>query len=285
MKRNILTFFKGFCVGGTMLIPGVSGGSMAMILGIYDELVTSAGRFFQQKKKNALFLGLFAVGGVCGMILLASPLLSLIEKYPKPSLYFFVGCTAGSIPTVFRAAGVKKISWRCFAFPCAGALTVLLFALLPSGVTGRLSGGGNVGFLLLAAAGFITAAALVLPGISVSYFLMLLGLYDKTMQALSSLHLPTLIPLGLGMLLGTALTVRLLEKAMMRFPLPTYLIILGFILGGTAQIFPGLPASLTETAVCFPAMLSGYAAIRLLSRASASSVASCRQERAASALK
>ena len=67
MKENWLKIFlKGLCVGGTMLVPGVSGGSMAMILGIYDKLITSVSSFFACKKRNALFLLLFALGGGAG---------------------------------------------------------------------------------------------------------------------------------------------------------------------------------------------------------------------------
>ena len=76
MKENWLKIFlKGLCVGGTMLVPGVSGGSMAMILGIYDKLITSVSSFFACKKRNALFLLLFALGGGAGMLLFANPLL------------------------------------------------------------------------------------------------------------------------------------------------------------------------------------------------------------------
>ncbi len=83
MKENWLKIFlKGLCVGGTMLVPGVSGGSMAMILGIYDKLITSVSSFFACKKRNALFLLLFALGGGAGMLLFANPLLYLLQRYP-----------------------------------------------------------------------------------------------------------------------------------------------------------------------------------------------------------
>lgn len=92
----------GFCIGATMLVPGVSGGSMAMILGIYQDLISSVSSFF--KKKNALFLLLFLLGSITGMVLCAKPLLNLIEWQPKIVLFFFMGAVAGSVPMIYRKA-------------------------------------------------------------------------------------------------------------------------------------------------------------------------------------
>ena len=98
MKENWLKIFlKGLCVGGTMLVPGVSGGSMAMILGIYDKLITSVSSFFACKKRNALFLLLFALGGGAGMLLFANPLLYLLQRYPLVLRWFFIGAVAGAL--------------------------------------------------------------------------------------------------------------------------------------------------------------------------------------------
>lgn len=87
MEKNMVhTLWKGMFVGSTMLVPGVSGGSMAMILGIYDKLVTAVSSFDKQKGKNLLFLGTFSLGGILGMVLFANPLLYLIEAYPMMML-------------------------------------------------------------------------------------------------------------------------------------------------------------------------------------------------------
>ena len=92
MKNTpILTALKGIIIGGTMLVPGVSGGSMAMILGIYDRLITSVSSFTRRKKENLAFLIIFSLSGILGILLFASPLLRLIERYPMPMLYFFLG--------------------------------------------------------------------------------------------------------------------------------------------------------------------------------------------------
>ena len=268
MKQNKLeSFLKGMIIGGTMLVPGVSGGSMAMILGIYSRLVSSVSSFTKDKKGNFLFLVIFSLGGGTGMLLFARPLLSLIERYPMPMLYFFLGAVAGGVPLIFREAKIKFFSWRIFLYAGLGLILVMAFSLLPEGGLQSEMNAGILSFCLLLLAGFLAATALVLPGISVSYVLLLLGLYDETMRAISQLYLPFLVPLGLGLILGIVLTTRILERAMERHPQFTYLLILGFVLGSMCQVFPGIPASGMEFFICLLMLAAGFCVIRLLSLA------------------
>lgn len=266
MKNSrILLTLKSMIVGGTMLVPGVSGGSMAMILGIYDRLVSSVSSFMKDKRKNLITLALFVLGGGIGMLLFANPLLQLIERFPMPTLYFFIGAVAGGIPLMVKQAEVKKFSWKQPLYVVIGILIVLLFTFIPTGTFQTESDNGIVNFLLLTLAGFIAAVALVLPGISVSYFLLLLGLYDETMRAITTFYFPFLIPLVLGLLLGIILTTKLLEHAMKRHPQPTYLIILGFVLGSIVEVFPGIP-TWPELLLCVVTLAAGFLAIYFLSR-------------------
>ncbi len=264
-NNNFLTALKGLIIGGTMLVPGVSGGSMAMILGIYDRLISSVSSFMKNKKENLIFLVVFSMGGILGVLLFANPLLQLIERYPMPMLYFFIGAVAGGIPLIVRQSGAKKLTWRIAGYVILGLVAVSALGLLPQDLFNAENSSGTVGFLLLLIAGFVTAAALVLPGISVSYLLLLLGLYDRTMSAISTLHLPFLLPLGIGLVLGIVLITRALERAMAAHPHPSYFIILGFLLGSVAEIFPGIPQGLSLP-VCIITFAAGFSAIFFLSR-------------------
>ena len=264
-KHTYLTAVpKGMIVGGTMLVPGVSGGSMAMILGVYDRLVSSVSSFMKHKKESLAFLSLFSLGGGLGMILFARPLLALIERYPVPARYFFLGAVAGGVTLIVRKAEVRRFSWKALFFPAAGLSVVFLFSVIPTGIFQPEATAGPAGFLMLTAAGILAAAALVLPGISVSYLLLLIGLYDETMRAISEFYLPFLVPLGIGLLLGIILTTKLLEHAMTAHPQPTYLMILGFILGSMAEVFPGIPSG-SGLLLCAAMLAAGFFIIRLLS--------------------
>lgn len=239
---GIFTVIQGFTVGVTMMVPGVSGGSMAMILGAYDHLIASVSSFMKHKKDSSLFLLLFTIPALAGMVLFAKPLLNLIETFEMPMMYLFMGAVVGGIPLIYRKAGVKRISPSFFIWIAAGILIILAVGLLPQGIFSGDNISGLAGYLLQIAGGIVIAVALVLPGLSVSYMLVLLDLYQPTMEAISQMNVAALAPMGAGVLLGIVLTTRLLEYLMNRYPYASYLVILGFVLGSVGKVFPGIPS-------------------------------------------
>lgn len=247
------------------MVPGVSGGSMAMILGIYDKLITSVSLFRNNKKESAIFLSVFSMGGILGMFLFASPLLRLIESYPKLLLYFFIGIVAGGVPMIYQKAEVKKVTVQTIFYPLLGAVIVLAFSMLPENLFQINMDNGVLSTFILIAAGMVSAVALVLPGISVSYLFLLMGIYDKTMDAVSHLNLSYLMPLGIGLIIGILLSTKLLENAMKHHNQGTYLIILGFVAGSMLEVFPGLPIG-QEIIFCAAAVIAGFGVIQLLYR-------------------
>lgn len=277
--RHILA--KAMTIGGTMTVPGASGGTMAMILGIYEELVESVGSLpgliagclrrrqsaseRQRLWINLRFLALFCTGALAGMALLARAVLTLLEHHPMTVSYFFLGAVAGGIPLICKQARLKNITWRTLFWPLLGLFIVYGLAALPD----ELFAGGCISplrhLLFQFLGGCILAVALILPGISVSQMLLMLGLYEPVMTAVSNLHFSALIPLGLGAVLCTLLVTRLLGDAMERRPQPTYLLILGFVLGSLGELYPGLP---TGWNLLFAplAALAGYQLISRLSR-------------------
>lgn len=248
---------KGAIVGGSMLVPGVSGGTMAMLLGIYDSLISSVSSFFQHPKKALKVLIPFVIGALLGMVIFAKPILALIEKYPMPTLYFFLGAVAGGIPFILKKADVKKLSVSTVFYLLLGIALVVGIARLPENLFTVSLNVGIREILLLMAAGIFVAVALILPGISVSYMLLVMGMYQNTMDSISRFYLPYLIPLGVGGILGILLTTKILEKAMNKYPAPTYLMILGFMLGSVAEIFPGFPTGF-EWLWCVPCAVIGF---------------------------
>ncbi len=264
MNHHIVTFLKGLWVGGTMTVPGVSGGSMAILLGVYDQLIHAVNSFWKEKI-NLLFLLVFAGGGGLGMLLFSRSLLSLLEWYPLPLGYFFLGAVAGGIPLIFRSARVREFSLDTVLYPALGLLLVLLLDRLPSGLFSLGTGGGILGILLQTAGGVLIAAALVLPGISVSQMLLMTGLYQGVMEHISQLELLPLIPLGTGVLLGVLLTARLMERWMNSHPKGAYLMILGFLLGSLPELFPGLPQG-RELLPCAAMAAAGFLALYRMQR-------------------
>lgn len=266
MKKNrIQTLFKGVLVGGTMLVPGVSGGSMAMLLGIYDTLITSVSSFTKHKKESLIFLITFSIGSFLGMLLFASPLLLLIERYTKPMLYLFLGVVAGGIPIMYQKSGVKKPDLDALLYFALGFVAIFLFSALPLDIFPKQTQMSGIALLFLLMGGFASAIALVLPGISVSYMLLLMGIYEETMKAIHQFNLTYLLPLGIGVLLGIIATTKLLEQAMTKHPKASYLVIIGFVAGSIAEVFPGLPEQ-NEVLFCLLMAAAGFLSIRLISK-------------------
>lgn len=264
MKNMLLNMLKGLFVGGSMLIPGVSGGTMAMILGIYDKLITSISSFFKDKKQNIIFLGTFVLGASIGILLFAKPLLYLTDKFTFPMMYLFMGAVVGSIAMIYKKAEIKKITLPVILYTILGMIIIFLISFIPKELFAVSLNIGIIDYMLLMVAGIISAVALILPGISVSYMLLVLGMYEETMKAIDQFYLPYLIPLGIGVILGILLTTRILEKAMNKYTEPTYLIILGFVIASVIEVFPGIPSGL-NIIISVVTFFGGYFLIRKLS--------------------
>lgn len=166
---------------------------------------------------------------------------------------------------IVRHSSVQKLTFRVAAYVLIGIVIVCLISKLPPDLFSAGDGGSVSRFLWLMAAGVLSAVALVLPGISVSYMLLMLGLYDMTMKAITELDFGRLFPLALGLGGGILLTTRILEKAMNRHPQPTYLIILGFILSSAVEVFPGVPSG-GEWILCPLTLSAGFGCIYGLSK-------------------
>lgn len=228
----------GFITGSVMAVPGISGGSAAMIIGVYDDLLRAVSRCFSEPRRNIPLLLRFALGGILGLFLMAGAISRLLTTPAEvPVRFLFLGAVAGGIPAIFRKAGVRRMNASGLALILSGAAAVLLLASLPEGLFTQ----GERGFADMAlqfTGGVLLAAALVLPGISASHFLYMLGIYDTVMEKLSTLDLIPLLPLAAGTVLGIFLTARLIETLFQRHQAGTFLVILGFMLASLRELIP-----------------------------------------------
>ena len=242
MKNILLTVLKGLWIGGTLTVPGVSGGSMAMILGIYDRLIESVGAFLHKggnKKKAFFFLLEAGLAGIVGFVLFSGLVSMLMERFPLAVCFFFAGAVAGGIPIILKAADIHRLKLLDLLFVLLGVACVFGISKIPTGLFSiplTLSVGG---VLLQLACGILVAIGFVLPGISLSQMLYVLGIYEELMNHVSRLNILPLIPLGIGAVLGVLLTAYAVERLIQHFPRATYLVIFGFMLGSLPEIFVG----------------------------------------------
>lgn len=239
MEKNGKTFIKGLVIGATMTVPGVSGGSMAMVLGIYDRLLKHVSEITKYPKESLTFLLWFAAGAGSGAFLFSRGISWLLTTRAEGILcFFFLGAVSGGIPMILKSASVSRIRGREMICILTGILTALLIALIPQGIFAPGTENTPMHLLFQLAGGFIIAVALVLPGISASQMLYMLGIYESTLKAISSLDILALLPLAVGGILGTYLTARILEQLIKKHREDTFLIILGFMLVSLRSLLP-----------------------------------------------
>lgn len=259
-------FLKGIAVGVATLVPGVSGGTMAIMLGIYDDLIHAIGSFFEDWKKHTLLLLEVGLGGLSGILLFSRLLESFINKYPHVMQYLFMGIIIGGLPVLYRKSVTScKRDKTDYIFLILGFIIVLLMSSEPEVTTTMAASHGLISIVFLFIAGIVIAVALVLPGISGSFMLLALGLYNVTLNAINNLNIPFLIPLGLGIVAGTLGTTKIIEKLLQKYPGKTYMLIMGFVLGSLIPVFPGIPGSF-QLIASFGAFVLGFLMILGLGR-------------------
>ncbi len=253
--------FKGICIGAGAILPGISSGVLCVIFGIYDKLVESVLGLFHHFKKNFLFLLPLGIGGVIGIVLLGNLLEFFFSTYPMPTKYAFIGLILGSIPLLvqkihtYRSFHKHYIIYAIIAFGI-GLLMVLLEnhietsmffteninIITPLSTTSPLPLNLIV-FLILA--GFFMSIGIVVPGVSSTLILMCFGIYDVYLNAVSLLSLNFLIPLGIGVILGSIVFLKMIKYLLDHYYIQTFYSIIGFTLGSILVLYMPLTFDLT----------------------------------------
>ncbi|MBR2177459.1 MAG: DUF368 domain-containing protein [Clostridia bacterium] len=254
MKNTVF----GVIIGASMLVPGLSGGTTAIILGIYDRLISAVSGIFTNFRKNMIFLGSVAIGGATGVFLFSGAVLKLTELFPVQTMYFFIGAILGGIPLLLKKSGITPKRLYNMIFALLGCAAAAAVSALPVGT--NESGGA----LMLILSGMVIAVAMVLPGISTSHILLVLGMYESVWGAVRELRLGYLSLLAAGGAAGTILTAKLTDICMKKFPCQTYMIIIGFVMTSVYDIFPS-GVSTSQIPVCILLCTAGFASVVILS--------------------
>ena len=252
----VLTSFHGFCVALADSVPGVSGGTVAFILGFYDRFINALhdlfGRDNATRKTALVYLLKLGIGWIVGMALCVSLLAGLFADHIYFMSSLFLGLTMASVPFVALAEKDSLRRWQPAFFALLGAVLVVGLTML-RGSSGLLTVDmaqlrpTDAAYLFLSGAVAITA--MVLPGISGSSVLLIAGVYLPVIQAIRQLlHLdlhvlPGLMALGLGVIAGVALSIKAIRAALQKHRSAMIWFILGLMLGSLYAIAMG-PASL-----------------------------------------
>lgn len=231
-------FFKGIFIGAGAILPGVSSGVLCVIFGIYENLINCFFNFFKNIKRNFQFLFPIASGTFVGIIIFGNILKYLFFAYPIQIKYIFIGLILGSLPSLLKESTSKdKFKPYYLLFTLFSLLLGIFLVLLEKNLS-LTSSTNTFSFLFLVFSGFLMSAGVIIPGVSSTLILMLLGIYEFYIDAISSLYLPFLIPLAIGLFIGSIIFMKITQFLLDKFYTETFFTIIGFTIGSIFVLYP-----------------------------------------------
>ena len=226
-----MLIFKGFIIGIGKIIPGVSGSILAISLGLYEKLINSINNFFKDIVGNSKFLIKILIGVLIAIILFSKVVVFLLNKYYVVTIFTFIGLIVGSLQDIKKETKIKKHYLLFFI--------VLLLLILINYLSFKKElniDNGIINFIYWIFAGFVEAFSTVVPGISGTSMLMMIGAYDKLMVSLSNVlnvdiivyNLSILLPFLIGMIGGIFAVSKLIYICFKKQKEKTYCVILAF---------------------------------------------------------
>lgn len=272
--KFILDIIKGVFMGVANIIPGVSGGTMAVSMGIYDDIIRSITHLFTQFKKSILTLLPYIIGMGLGLVGLSFLIEKLFESYNFQTNAAFVGLILGGIPILLKRFKGKRV----------GGGSIVTFVIFFAGIIGFTLMSGEradvviqinaIEMMKLFLIGVVASATMVIPGVSGSMILLLIGYYNPILStvtgflsALKAMDIATawncvlvLAPLGIGVIVGIFAIAKLIEMLLKKYEVLTFSAILGLVVSSPFAIFilSGIPqdmsiGTIVGAVICFVA--------------------------------
>lgn len=250
-----MQFLKNMCKGAVIgianIIPGVSGGTMAVSMGIYDRLIHCITHLFKEFKKSILFLFPILLGAAAALVASAFGLEYLFGNYPVPTNFLFIGLILGGLPAMCKKVKGNRVK-------AGHVISFLIFFVLVTGLAllGEKEGAAaDLSFHLLNViklffVGMIASATMVIPGVSGSMILLLIGYYHPIIETISSFiralaafdingilsGMAVLVPAGIGIIVGIFAIAKLIEIIFQKFPMYAFWAIIGLIVASPIAV-------------------------------------------------
>ena len=230
----IMRLIHGAFIGLGAVLPGISGGVLCVVFGVYRPIMELLSHPFKAIKKHAKLLIPVVIGIGVGFLAISKLLGFLLNKYPDPSVWLFVGLIAGMLPSLFREAGQKGRSNGSFISLGICFIVVLALLLGLNAVNVKIE--PNFGWYIFC--GFCIALSVIAPGMSFSTLLMPLGLYTPLVEGIGNLDFSVLIPAGIGGLITVILLAKAIDTLMNRHYSVAFHGIIGIVIAATIVIIP-----------------------------------------------
>lgn len=237
-KDNLINFIKGFILGIANIIPGVSGGTLAVSLGLYETLLNCIGNFFKDIKKNIKLLLPIILGAGVALITTSKLVTYALTNFKAQTIFLFIGLIVGGITLITnKVKGKYKIS-NILIFVITFSMVIGLKFLKAGMINISFTNMNFFDYFLLIVIGFIASSSMVIPGISGSFVLMVLGYYEKIIATVSNLtnfkdfipNILILFPFLIGVIVGIIFMAKLISSLIAKHETKTYFAIIGFII-------------------------------------------------------
>jgi len=255
-------FMYGLIMGVTSTIPGISFGTVAILLNIYEKFLNSIS--LVNIKKNLTFLIPLCMGCICGIFAFSWLVTFLLTNYEMITYFCFIGMIIGCVPMIYKRAVSDKIRFRSVALFVAAFVFMLVLAFTSDGslTNQTLAQLGGITPSLLAwifFAAFISAMAMIIPGISGSIIMLMLGAYTVAVEAISTFNFVILFVVGTGVILGSLAGIRIVKTALRIDSQGLYCAVLGLIIGSIFIVYPGFSQDITGVIAIILAAISAFA--------------------------
>lgn len=274
-----INILKGFAMGTSDLVPGVSGGTIALLLGIYNQFIASiSGIFSRRFWLSFTFLIPIIIGMLLAMGSLSNLFNYLLSQHHIPTMFFFGGLIIGIVPYLLKISNYKtSFTTKHYMMVIAGIAILIVITLMNNsdkhaGETLTLSTGLIIKYFI---AGMCASSAMLLPGISGSFMLLVFGVYGTVMLAISEVvklnfaGLPILLAVGFGVLAGFIISSKIIQYFLTHHKLMTFALIIGFVVGSLFAVFPGLPTNIVMWFVSLVVFIIGFIVSLTLGRITA----------------
>ena len=244
VKIGLIKFIKGFILGIANVIPGVSGGTMAVSMGLYELILSSIGNFFKDIKGNFIKLLPIILGILVAIVSTSKLVTYALTNYKAQTLCLFIGLIFGGVSLIMRKIKGKGSKTNYLIFFVIFFFVISLNFLKTGLIEISFTNMGIIDYLLLLLMGFIASSAMVIPGISGSFILMVLGYYDKIIYTVSTItdfsklgsNLLILVPFGIGVIIGIVFMAKLITNLIKKYETKTYFAIMGFVLSSVVVL-------------------------------------------------
>jgi len=263
MRESISLILKGIVLGISFILPGVSGGVLSVVMGIYDKLIEAVSHFYESWvnfKKYFNFLFFLGIGGIISVLVLTNVIEYALNKIPVITILIFVGLIVGGVPQLFNKIK-KDVSFENILLMFIGIGLLILMSITTGGANNQMIDTSFVSMLKMFGVGVLASATIVIPGVSGSFLLMVMGYYEPLLRIINEItsftnlynNIIVMIPLGIGLVVGAILIARVIDFCLKKYPVKTYYVIIGFVIASIIEVF----LSVFEYSYTIPTIIIG----------------------------